>query len=173
MTTEAAHLGSTPISNELLVALGSGKLHRFADWPNLEIPIGRAGVYTVWDGDSFIYVGMAGRGMKLPTADGQNALVGEGTARPPGKAQLTCLRSQKRRSICIYVFDRLVLKTLSDADIAAAVEGTLSLDKATKAFIHDRLSYRYVYAQDGKSALVLEHQICQGALGQKPMLNPA
>ena len=46
-----------------LEALEVGEAHRFADWPNLSVPRASAGVYTIWDGDQFIYVGMAGRGM--------------------------------------------------------------------------------------------------------------
>jgi|TARA_B100000959_G_scaffold270562_1_gene317616 hypothetical protein len=41
--------------------LDRGSLHRFADWPNEVIPRVAAGVYTVWQGDRFLYVGMAGR----------------------------------------------------------------------------------------------------------------
>jgi hypothetical protein len=32
--------------------------HRFADWPNAEVPAVAAGVYVVWDGDKLIYCGM-------------------------------------------------------------------------------------------------------------------
>ena len=66
-----------------------------------------------------------------------------------------------------------MLKSLSSSDVVAATEGTFSLDKATRAFIHDRLSYRYAYTEDGKSALAVEQQVRKGALGEKPMLNPA
>lgn len=51
------------MTDEQLAALASGSRYRFADWPNPEVPNSRAGVYTVWDGDDLIYVGMAGRGM--------------------------------------------------------------------------------------------------------------
>ena len=43
--------------------LASGRAFRFGDWPNPEVPNWRAGVYTVWYGSTFLYVGMAGRGM--------------------------------------------------------------------------------------------------------------
>jgi hypothetical protein len=35
--------------------------HRFADWPNLDIPAVAAGVYAIWDSHSLIYCGMSGR----------------------------------------------------------------------------------------------------------------
>ena len=30
--------------------------HRFADWPNSEVPAVAAGVYVVWEGDKLIYM---------------------------------------------------------------------------------------------------------------------
>ena len=35
--------------------------HRFADWPNTEVPAVAAGVYVVWDGNKLKYSGMSGR----------------------------------------------------------------------------------------------------------------
>ncbi len=52
------------MTEAVLTALFSGALYRFADWPNPEVPNWRAGVYTVWDGPTLIYVGMAGRGLE-------------------------------------------------------------------------------------------------------------
>jgi hypothetical protein len=43
--------------------LETGPLHRFADWPNEPVPKRAAGVYTVWDGDRLLCVGMCGRAM--------------------------------------------------------------------------------------------------------------
>jgi hypothetical protein len=43
--------------------LETGPLHRFQDWPNEQVPRRAAGVYTVWDGDRLLYVGMSGRAM--------------------------------------------------------------------------------------------------------------
>jgi hypothetical protein len=94
-----------------LAELRDGPLYRFADWPNPQVPNGRIGVYTVWDGDELIYVGMGGRAVG-PSAD----------ANGPASSKLSGLRSRLashasgRRSgdqFCIYVFDRLVLPTLS------------------------------------------------------------
>ena len=47
-----------------------GPLHRFSDWPNLEVPRVAAGVYTVWLPDgTLLYVGMSGRGLRLDADD--------------------------------------------------------------------------------------------------------
>jgi hypothetical protein len=62
------------MSDDLLAALGSGPAYRFADWPNPEVPNWRAGVYTVWDGDVLIYVGMAGRGLLAASQESETAL---------------------------------------------------------------------------------------------------
>lgn len=35
--------------------------HRFADWPNADIPAVAAGVYVIWESESLIYCGMSGR----------------------------------------------------------------------------------------------------------------
>jgi hypothetical protein len=51
----------------LLPELESGPACRFADWPNLQIPPVAAGVYTVWEGETFLYVGMAGRTLTRET----------------------------------------------------------------------------------------------------------
>ena len=51
---------------ELLRALEEGARNRFSDWPNQAVPKVAAGVYTIWDHDRFIYVGMTGRGMAAP-----------------------------------------------------------------------------------------------------------
>jgi hypothetical protein len=47
----------------VLYELETGPLHRFRDWPNEQIPKRAAGVYTVWDPDRLLYVGMSGRAM--------------------------------------------------------------------------------------------------------------
>ena len=44
-----------------LVALETGPIRRFAEWPDLSVPKVTAGVYTIWDAERIVYVGMAGR----------------------------------------------------------------------------------------------------------------
>jgi len=73
---------------------------------------------------------------------------------------------------CVYVFDRLILRSLSRSDIENAANGTLSLDKLISRYIHDRLSYRFVVTDDGNAARALERQVRLGAIGQPPLLNP-
>jgi hypothetical protein len=59
--------------------LETGPLHRFQDWPNGRVPKRAAGVYTFWDGDRLLYVGMSGRAMTaedLEVGDGGSRQVG-------------------------------------------------------------------------------------------------
>jgi predicted house-cleaning noncanonical NTP pyrophosphatase (MazG superfamily) len=63
-----SHDGPAPFAvEEFLEPLEFGPRYRFADWPKAEIPMVAAGVYTVWAGDEFVYVGFAG--MKLTVRD--------------------------------------------------------------------------------------------------------
>lgn len=49
--------------DELATPLEQGQLYRFLDWPNPAVPQLAAGVYTIWQHDKLIYVGMAGRSL--------------------------------------------------------------------------------------------------------------
>ena len=51
----------------LLRSLEHATEHRFSDWPNELVPTVAAGVYTVWESDRFLYVGMAGRNLTSAT----------------------------------------------------------------------------------------------------------
>jgi hypothetical protein len=159
--------------SDLLTALASGPLYRFADWPNTAIPNWRAGVYTVWDGQTLIYVGMAGRGMPV---DVHETAAARSTTKPRGLLDRLASHASGRRSgdqFNVYVFDRLVLPDLTRDEISAAAAGELSLDAVTRRYIHRHLGYRYVVTADGKAALALERDVQRGAIaGQRPLLNP-
>ena len=45
-----------------MIELETGPLFGFAAWPNEQVPLRAAGVYTIWRGGQFVYVGMSGRG---------------------------------------------------------------------------------------------------------------
>ncbi len=44
-------------------ALQACEVIPFNSWPDARVPRAAAGVYTVWHGEQFIYVGMAGRSL--------------------------------------------------------------------------------------------------------------
>jgi hypothetical protein len=160
------------MSDDLLAALGSGPAYRFADWPNPEVPNWRAGVYTVWDDDLLVYVGMAGRGLPAGSHESDKALASTKARGLRDRLNSHALGRRSGDQFCVYVFDRLVLPTLSQTEIMATANGQLSLDTLTRRYIHDRLSYRFVVTDDGKAALSLERQVQRGALGERPLLNP-
>jgi hypothetical protein len=88
--------------------LEAGPLHRFQDWPNDQVPKRAAGVYTVWDPDRLLYVGMSGRAMTA--AD----LEVSPNGRVVAKGLWTRLNAHAvgRRSgdqFCVYVCDRFVV----------------------------------------------------------------
>src|SRR5215469_11648036 len=105
------------MNGEPLSSLASGQRYRFADWPNPEVPNWRAGVYTVWDGDSFMYVGMAGRNM---ASDAHLHPEVEATTVKGIRDRLDAHANGRRSGdqFCVYVCDRLVLPTLSQSEIA-------------------------------------------------------
>ena len=88
------HLSPTTCLSSL-ATLGAGQLYRFADWPNADIPNGRAGVYSVWDGDALIYVGMAGRGLVAGADEATaQAPTSVGSSSRPTDMQLLCSRDR-------------------------------------------------------------------------------
>jgi hypothetical protein len=156
----------------LLDELRDGPSYKFADWPNTHVPRVAAGVYTIWQRDRLIYVGMSGRGMRDTDTEAPDE---------PKKAKglFTRLKSHAtgRRSgdqFCVYVCDRLIVPDLTRAQQEQIREGTLLLDDLTKQHIHDRFKYRYVRTKDGQEAFELEREIQRNGLGGKlPELNPA
>jgi len=155
-----------------LAELRNGPRYRFADWPNPAVPNGKIGAYTVWRDDQLVYVGMAGRA--IDTAAGHTS--------EPASGKITGLRSRLnshasgRRSgdqFCVYVFDRLVLPTLSRQQIENAARGQLSLDALTRHLIRQTLSYRFTVLKDAVAVRTVERQIQrEGLASQPPLLNP-
>ena len=152
--------------------LETGPLHRFQDWPHEQVPKRAAGVYTVWDGERLLYVGMSGRAMTaedLEVSDG---------GRVVAKGLWTRLNAHAsgRRSgdqFCVYVGDRFVVPELSPSQRQQLAAGTLSLDSLIRSFVRERLAYRFVVTADGTEAAELEGVVRRGGLSVgKPYLNP-
>ncbi len=162
----------TDLFTESLHALEHGPIYRFRDWPNPFVPQVAAGVYTIWNADQLIYVGMSGHGLSAVDISTHRV------AAVRGKGLFSRLNSHAsgRRSgdgFCIYVSDRLVLPTLSAGDIEQVGQGRLSLDARTRQYIHAHLSYRFVESPDGRTAQAIEAAVRRGALEVgRPFLNP-
>jgi hypothetical protein len=151
--------------------LENGVLHRFQDWPNELVPKRATGVYTVWEGERLLYVGMSGRAM---TAQVQQA--GDDSQVRKGLWTRLNAHASGHRSgdqFCIYICDRFVVPELTPSQQQQLAAGTLSLDRPTRAFIRERLAYRFITTADGIDARKLEEAVRRGALSAgKPHLNP-
>jgi len=144
--------------------------YRFADWPLAEVPLVAAGVYTIWENDSLVYVGMSGRGRtadQLSEAQTSGRRVGLWT-------RLNSHASGRRSGdqFCVYVADRLVLPTLTSTDIDLIANDELRLDDLVRTYIRERMSFRFTETEDGETASLLESRLRAGALDSKPLLNP-
>ena len=154
--------------------LAGGRLHPFGEPLDPAIPLVAAGCYTIWDDDArFVYAGMAGRSL---TAEGIEAAGSRSPARVTGlRDRLGSHRSGRRSGdqFCVYVFDRLVLPSLTNEQISAAAAGRLRLDDEVRRFVREHLAYRWVATADGRAAFRLEAAlVTEGINGELPLLNP-
>ena len=163
---------ATPTPTHELHALEVGTLYAFREWPNAAVPAVCAGVYSVWRGPALVYVGMSGRALST------DAIAAQRSAGLRGKGLFSRLNSHAsgRRSgdqFCVYVGDRLVLPTLTPAELRQIGEGQLSFDRRIRDFIHRELAYRFVEVPDGAHAGAVERWARSGGLrAGKPLLNP-
>ncbi len=145
---------------------------RFADWPNPAVPEGSVGVYTVWDGKQLLYVGMSGRGPAMAATK-----AGKPVPKSRGLAGRLDAHASGRRSgdqFCVYVFDRLVLPTMSSQQIQDAASGDLAIDDLVCSYIRTRLSYRFRLFPSGREARDAEMKIMsEGVRGQYPLFHHA
>jgi hypothetical protein len=164
-------VGLYPAEEVAVQELETGPVHRFQDWPNEQVPKRAAGVYTLWEGDQ-LYVGMSGRAM---TAEDLEAIEG-GRIKAKGPWTRLNTHASGHRSgdqFCVYVGDRFVVPGLTASQQQRLAAGTLSLDTLIRAFVHERLTYRFVICADGAEALKLEREVRRGSLSAgKPYLNP-
>jgi len=130
----------TPLDDATIIdTLANGPVYRFADWPNA-MPTVAVGLYSVWKGDRFIYIGMAGRARETVLTEARNA------GRACGLRDRLGSHASGRRSgdqFCVYVADRLVLPDLSPAQIGEIAAGRHGLDALVREYIHHHLTYRF------------------------------
>ena len=141
--------------------------HRFADWPNLDIPSVSAGVYAIWNDSQLFYCGMSGREIEKAIASGKKkyGLVTRLNSHASGRLS--------GDQFCVYVANRLVIPSLAHDDLPKFASGELKLDLLTKAFIHEHLDYQYILVDSSANAYAVEDKARRGEIfGQKPLLNP-
>lgn len=142
--------------------------YRFSDWPNPSIPAMAAGVYAIWHDNVFIYGGMSGREIEKAQQ-----------AQKKRYGLVTRLESHASGRLsgdqfCVYVANRLVLPSLQQGDLRKFASGENTLDRLTRAYIHQHFEYQYVVLDSSKQAYEFETKVRSGSvLGVKPLLNPA
>lgn len=151
--------------------LEAGTLHRFGDAFSEHLPTVAAGVYTVWRGTEFIYVGMAGHSL---TREAIAKLQGD---EAKGLRDRLASHASGRRSgdqFCIYICDRFIIPELTPSELQELAAGARWLDSRTCNFIRSHLQYRIVVTGDGAEARALEDRIRDEGLPQagRPLLNP-
>ena len=127
---------AAPDGAAIIDHLAHGPLHRFADWPNADVPRVAIGLYSVWRGEEFIYIGMAGRASEAVLHAAHQA------GRACGLRDRLGSHATGRRSgdqFCVYVADRLVLPELASHQLSAVASGRLSLEHA-RARLHPAAS---------------------------------
>jgi len=165
-----------------LVKLATGPKYRFADWPNPAVAR-QPGVYTIWDGERLLYVGMAGRAAKAsvnpmaidPLPLDEPKVIPELREIAGLWHRLNSHASGRRSSdqFCVYICDRFVVAGLTPEEQVAVRDARLSLDAMTKTFIREALDYRFVATADAAGALTIEAAIRCGRLPSgPPFLNP-
>ncbi len=164
----------SPLVN--LDELENGPILRFADWPKDNVPR-EPGVYTIWKGDSLIYVGMAGRGVQVAEIDEDGHPIPQRTKGLYGRLSTHSSGKRSGDQFAVYVCDHFVvpnltpdlLRQLRDWDGAKDL-----LDDLTRNFVREHLVYRCVPTRSGDEARDLEDKVKGGALAVgSPLLNPA
>jgi hypothetical protein len=142
--------------------------YKFSDWPNVTVPALAAGVYAIWDHATLVYCGMSGREFeKAQSAQRKKfGLITRLTSHASGRLS--------GDQFCVYVANRLVIPSLQAEHLSKFASGELTLDRLTKAYIHNRFDYQFLIADSSKQAYELEMKARQGLIfGSKPLLNPA
>ena len=146
--------------------LVDGHLHTFNSWPVTAVPKGPPGVYAIWKGIEFLYVGISWREPTLTSSGMSRGLWGRLDSHASGR--------RSGDQFCIYVCDRFVLGELTNEQIQEITAGRGSLDSLTRDFIRSHLSYRFVNTSTGAQARAIEAEIRRNGLNGhgRPLLNP-
>lgn len=145
--------------------LEDGSAYAFRDWPAKHFRAGPSGVYTIWNDNLFLYVGMAytHRNDQNPRAHGVFGRLGS--------------HANGRRSgdqFAVYICDRFVVPQLSGDEVQALARGDRLLDRRTRDYIHDHLTYRVVLTDSAGTARQLEALVRRTGLPRagRPLINP-
>jgi hypothetical protein len=150
----------------LVEDLEDGPAHRFNEWPAAHLAMGPSGVYTIWDGSIFIYVGMSYAHRDASDNPRAKGVFGRLASHASGR--------RSGDQFCVYVCDRFVVPQLSQDDMQALAGGARLLDSRTREFIHEHFSYRVVVTPTGADARAIEARVRREGLPRagRPQINP-
>ena len=133
----------------------------FAEDPRKYISNNGSIIYSVWDKeDKFIYIGISGLQKSLEKRSPLSRMVSH------------CSGMRSGDQFCVYIHDFYVIPKLIQQGEYTASKGFL--DKLTKEYIHNNLSYRFVSFNSNDSDEIvrkLENKIKIRTLGFIPILN--
>lgn len=149
--------------------LSRGKLYQFSEWPNEDLPDVAIGMYTIWNGGMFAYVGISGTSLKKEDF-AMNAKKIRGLKQRLNYHRSGGLGGDK---FCVYVFERFISKQLTLDDLDKMSKKELTLGKLNREFIRNNLTYRFTILDSAKKAREYEKIIKNGGIKSigKPYLN--
>jgi hypothetical protein len=118
---------------EILSELSSGRLRRFADWPDHELAKGPPGIYTIWVDGAFVYVGIAYKDAKdttNPQAAGVRGRLG------------VHARARRSSDLMVGLGDRFVIPHLSSRELWSLGDGRLDLAERMREWFTAHVGYR-------------------------------
>ena len=143
------------------------KRFKFKNWPKKNFPSVAAGVYVIWDDQTLLYVGTAGKDLDKAQKSGKNkfGLITRLNSHASGRTA-----SDK---FCSLLSNRIVIPSLTKTQIIKFREGSVTLDQITKKYIRSNLEYQYLVVDNFQDAIDLEMHIRRGAIfSTTPLLNP-
>ena len=143
------------------------KKFKFKNWPKKNFPTVAAGVYVIWDDQTLLYVGTAGKDLDKAKKSGKNkfGLITRLNSHASGRTA--------GDQFCSLLSNRIVIPSLTKTQIIKFKEGSVTLDQMTKKYIRSNLEYQYLLVENFQDALDLQEHCKSGVIFKvKPLLNP-
>ena len=143
------------------------KKFKFKNWPKKNFPTVAAGVYVIWDDQTLLYVGTAGKDLDKAKKSGKNkfGLITRLNSHASGRTA--------GDQFCSLLSNRIVIPSLTKTQIIKIKEGSVTLDQITKKYIRCNLEYQYLVVDNFQDAIDLEMHSRRGAIfSTTPLLNP-
>ena len=139
------------------------KKFKFKNWPKKNFPSVAAGVYVIWDDQTLLYVGTAGKDLDKAQKSGKNkfGLITRINSHASGRTA--------NDQFCSFLANRIVIPSLTNSQVTKFRNGSLTLDQVTKKYIRTNLEYQYLLVDNFQDALDLEGHCKRGVIfGQSP-----